>query len=147
MTATCKQALIEAVSESDSKSDTLSGSTAIQSAIPQLSNDLWINMISQLSGKMVQLLQHTEDVILLFQSCGDSAVGQVGTEAGQFAAESEEPIISTELYANFSSELANELEKTTIAADQRFSEVLRARKTWLSQSEFFSSLQVPNQRL
>lgn len=144
MTATCKQTLIEAVSESDSKSDSVSGSTAIQLEIPKLSSDLWIKMIGQLSEKMVQLLQHTEDVILLVYSCGDTAVGQLNNEVseGQYLTEGEEPVISAELYANLCSELANEMEKMSSAADDRFTGVLRARKAWINQVEFFSTLQV-----
>ena len=57
MTTTGKQTLIEAVSESDSKSDSLIGSS-VQMAIPHLSTDLWIKMISQLGQRLVQLLEH-----------------------------------------------------------------------------------------
>lgn len=58
MTTTCKQTLIEAVSESDSKSDSLIGSNSIHMTIPSLSTDLWIKMVTQLGQRLVLLLQH-----------------------------------------------------------------------------------------
>lgn len=148
MTATCKQTLIEAVSESDSKSDSLIGSTAVQLAIPQLSSDLWLKMILQLSERLVILLRHIREIILLFQECGDSAIrSEFGNRASaQFGAFSErdsdepEPLVSLELHANLSSELSAQLEKTTGTADDKFTGILRARRTWAVRSEFVGTL-------
>jgi len=145
MTATCKQTLIEAVSESDSKSDSLIGSTAVQLAIPQLSSDLWLKMIEQLSQRLVILLRHIRDIIILFQECGDSAIRRNDTTAPSRASaerelEEPEPLVSLELHANLSSELSAQLEKTTATADEKYTGILRARRTWAVRSEFVGTL-------
>lgn len=75
MTTTCKQTLIEAVSESDSKSDSLH-SNSIHQTIPSLSSELWLKMIGHLGHRLVLLLEHVKEVILLFQNCANEAAGQ-----------------------------------------------------------------------
>jgi len=145
MTATCKQTLIEAVSESDSKSDSLIGSTAVQLAIPQLSTDLWVKMITQLGESLVFLLHHIQDVILLFQEYGDTAAGRSSRKTDEAIVplpETEEPLVTMELYANLTSELSIQLEKTTTTADEKFTGILRARRTWSNRAEFYATLQV-----
>ncbi|CAG7726165.1 unnamed protein product [Allacma fusca] len=142
MTTTGKQTLIEAVSESDSKSDSLIGSNAVQMAIPHLSTELWIKMISQLGQRLVQLLQHIKEVITLFQHCGNSAVGQsTDSIGGSFLTEHDEPIISIEIYTTFIAELSNQLEKSTTTADEKFTSILRHRRTWYNREEFFATLE------
>jgi hypothetical protein len=57
MTTTCKQTLIEAISESDSKTDSLINSNSFQGII-QLPSELWIKMITQLGNRLVLLMEH-----------------------------------------------------------------------------------------
>ncbi|CAL8143617.1 unnamed protein product [Orchesella dallaii] len=144
MTTTCKQTLIEAVSESDSKSDSLIGSNSIHMTIPSLSTDLWIKMISHLGQRLVLLLQHIKEVILLFQNCANVAAGQSSENsvAGAYIQEPEDPLISSELFTTFSSELSMQLEKTTETADEKFSGMLRNRKTWNNRLEVLTTLKV-----
>ncbi len=58
MTTTCKQTLIEAISESDSKSDSLINSSSMFQGIVHLPSDLWIKMITHLGDRLVLLMEH-----------------------------------------------------------------------------------------
>lgn len=58
MTATCKQTLIEAISELDSKSDSMMGSNSIHLNIPLLPSELWLKMIENLGERLIKLLVH-----------------------------------------------------------------------------------------
>lgn len=58
-----------------------------------------------------------------------------------FRPDSEEPLISESLYNNFSSEVAIQLEKTTENADEKFTGMLRYRKTYLVKNEVVPTLE------
>lgn len=160
MTTTCKQTLIEAVSESDSlKNDSqIVGGMAnsIHQTIPSLSGELWLKMIGHLGQRLVFLLEHVKEVILLFQNCANVAVGKhAGGDGGDSTSSSssasnflpppdstEETLISADLYQNFSTELSTQLEKTTETADEKFSGMLRNRKTWMNRNEVLTTMKV-----
>lgn len=59
-----------------------------------------------------------------------------------YRSDNDETLISEELYNNFSTELATQLEKTTDNADEKFTGMLRYRKTYLIRNEVLPTLQV-----
>jgi len=56
--------------------------------------------------------------------------------------DSEEAIIPEELYQNFTSELSLQLDKTSESADEKFTSMLRHRKTWMIKKEVLTTFKV-----